>query len=78
MSGDKIICNRPGSGLSEALNPVMKASGGPIASRGQGIRALVETPPFSVGTVSGRPLYDIRAIVELKGIGCLRQHFTAE
>jgi len=34
MSGDRIICNRSGSGLIETLDPVMQPSGGPIASRG--------------------------------------------
>lgn len=36
LPGDKIICNRSGGGLTEALDPVMQASGGPIVSRGQG------------------------------------------
>ncbi|MFC1909630.1 hypothetical protein ACFLXD_07325 [Chloroflexota bacterium] len=28
MSGDEIVCNRPVGGLTEALDPVMRASGG--------------------------------------------------
>ncbi len=36
MSGDKIICNRPVSGLTEALDPVMRASKGTWVAHGSG------------------------------------------
>jgi len=36
MSGDKIIYNRPVSGLTEALDPVMRASGGTWVAQGTG------------------------------------------
>jgi trehalose-6-phosphate synthase len=36
MSGDKIVCNRPVSGLTEALDPVMRASKGTWVAHGSG------------------------------------------
>ena len=36
MSGDKIVCNRPVSGLTEALDPVMRASRGSWIAQGTG------------------------------------------
>ena len=36
MSGDEIICNRPVSGLTEALDPVMRASKGSWIAHGSG------------------------------------------
>lgn len=36
MSGDKITCNRPVSGLTEALDPVMRASKGTWIAHGSG------------------------------------------
>jgi len=36
MSGDKITCNRPVSGLTEALDPVMRASRGTWVAQGSG------------------------------------------
>ena len=36
MSGDEIICNRPVSGLTEALDPVMRASKGTWIAHGSG------------------------------------------
>jgi len=36
MSGDEIICQRPVSGLTEALDPVMRASGGTWVAQGTG------------------------------------------
>ena len=36
MSGDKIICKRPVSGLTEALDPVMRASKGTWVAHGDG------------------------------------------
>jgi len=36
MSGDEIICNRPVSGLTEALDPVMRASKGTWVAYGSG------------------------------------------
>ncbi|MFC1964442.1 trehalose-6-phosphate synthase [Chloroflexota bacterium] len=36
MSGDEIICNRPVSGLTEALDPVMRASKGTWIAQGTG------------------------------------------
>ena len=36
MSGDEIVCNRPVSGLTEALDPVMRASGGTWIAYGSG------------------------------------------
>jgi trehalose 6-phosphate synthase len=36
MSGDKIVANRPVSGLTEALDPVMRASKGTWVAHGSG------------------------------------------
>jgi len=36
MSGDELICNRPVSGLTEALDPVMRASKGTWVAHGSG------------------------------------------
>ncbi len=36
MSGDEIVCNRPVSGLTEALDPVMRASRGTWVAHGSG------------------------------------------
>ncbi|MFC2056170.1 trehalose-6-phosphate synthase [Chloroflexota bacterium] len=36
ISGDKIVCNRPVSGLTEALDPVMRASKGSWIAHGSG------------------------------------------
>ena len=36
MSGDKVVCNRPVSGLTEALDPVMRASKGSWIAYGSG------------------------------------------
>ena len=36
MSGDEIVCTRPVSGLTEALDPVMRASGGTWIAQGTG------------------------------------------
>lgn len=36
MSGDKVVCNRPVSGLTEALDPVMRASKGTWIAYGSG------------------------------------------
>ena len=36
MSGDEIVCNRPVSGLTEALDPVMRASKGTWVAHGSG------------------------------------------
>ena len=36
VSGDKIVCNRPVSGLTEALDPVMRASRGSWVAHGSG------------------------------------------
>ncbi len=36
LSGDKVVCTRPVGGLTEALDPVMRASGGTWVAQGSG------------------------------------------
>jgi trehalose 6-phosphate synthase len=63
MSGEEIICTRPVSGLTEALDPVMRASGGTWIAQGSGDADMkvvdaydhVEVPPE-------KPEYTLRRV----------------
>jgi len=63
MSGDEIICNRPVSGLTEALDPVMRASKGTWVAYGSGDadRKVVDSRD-RVSVPPEKPEYTLRRV----------------
>ena len=63
MSGDEIKCNRPVSGLTEALDPVMRASGGTWIAQGTGDadRKVVDAHD-RVAVPPEKPEYSLRRV----------------
>ncbi len=63
MAGDKIVCNRPVSGLTEALDPVMRASQGTWVAWGSGDadRKAVDSHN-RVAVPSEEPEYTLRRV----------------
>jgi trehalose 6-phosphate synthase len=63
MSGDEIICNRPVSGLTEALDPVMRASKGTWVAYGSGNadRKVVDSHN-RVAVPPAKPEYTLRRV----------------
>lgn len=63
MSGNEIVCNRPVSGLTEALDPVMRASKGTWVAYGSGdADKKVVDPHDRVAVPPEKPEYTLRRV----------------